>query len=118
MVHIILEILILCNDRQNVYRGIAPSKTKDKQSIGKKLFYSNTSYGFECKRICISNVFIKMFIKRKTKADYEMILSFKTSVKRLTSRRITVSVVEQLSADISQFFVGHCPVSFVNIQAY
>ena len=49
------------------------------RSIGIKCFYSNTSYGFEYKAICISKSFIKMLIKGKTRAGnayaYRMILS-------------------------------------------
>ena len=61
---------------------------------------------------------MKMSIKRKTRARkayaYRMLLSSKTSV---TLRPATVSVVEQLSSDITRFFAGHCPISGANIQA-
>ena len=49
------------------------------RSIGIECFYSNTSYGFQYKEICISKSFIKMLIKGKTRAGdafaYRMILS-------------------------------------------
>ena len=35
----------------------------------------------------------------------------------LTSRRTTVSIVRQLSPDITRFFTEHCPISSANIQA-
>ena len=57
---------------------------KKQQSIGIKSFYTNTSYGFEYKKNCISKFSIKVFIKRKTRAGktcgYRMLLSFKKSV--------------------------------------
>ena len=72
----------------------------------------------------ISKLSIKMFPKRKTRAGkvcvYRILLSFKTSVtykKILASCRTTVSVVKQLSSDITQFFAGHFPMSGANIQA-
>ena len=49
-----------------------------------------------------------------------MILSFKTSITYnffLTLYRTTVSVVKQLSSDVTQFFAGHCPMSGAYIQA-
>ena len=93
------------------------------QSISVNSFYSNTSYGFECKKHCLSKLSIKIFIKRKTKARKvfvnRMLLSFETSVAYknflLTSRRTTVSVVKQLLSNISRFFARHCPMSGANI---
>ena len=52
---------------------------------------------------------------------YQMLLSFKASVtyikKILTLRLISVSVVKQLSSNITQVFARHCPMSGANIQA-
>ena len=74
------------------------------------------------KSIC--KLSIKMLIKRKTRPGKsyacQMLLSFKTLVTYnllLTSRKTFVSVVKQLSLDITRFFVGHCPVSIAVIQA-
>ena len=62
-----------------------------------------------------------MFIKRKTRAGkvcaYRMGVSFETWVthkKKLTSRRKTLSVVKQLSLDITPFYDEHCPMSDAN----
>ena len=67
---------------------------------------------------------IKMLIKRKTRPGKsyacQMLLSFKTLVTYdlfLTSRQTFVSVVKQLSLDITRFFAGHCPMSVAVIQA-
>ena len=76
-----------------------------------KTFYSNTSYGFEYK---------KMLIKRKNRAGKanasRMLLSFKTLVTYkknfLTPRRTVMSVVKQLSLDITrELFVVLCQYS-------
>ena len=54
---------------KNVFIGEpVQNRAKKKQSIGIKSFCSNTSYGFEYKKNCISNLSIKMFIKRKNRA--------------------------------------------------
>ena len=48
-----------------------------------------------------------------------MLVTFKSSVtykKFLTSRRATLSVVKQLSSDITRFFAGRCPIFGANIQ--
>ena len=51
-----------------------------------------------------------------------MLLSLKTSLTYimsfLTWRRATVSVLRQLSSDITQFLAGYCPISGANIQAW
>ena len=57
---------------------------KNQKSIGKKFSYSNRSYGFEYKKTCISKLSLKIFIKRKTRAEKaylsRMLLSYKTSI--------------------------------------
>ena len=97
---------------------------KKQRSIGIEFFYLKTSYGFEYKRNCISKFYMEMFIYRKTRAGnayaYQMLLSFQTSVtykKKLTSNQRTLSILKQLSQDITPFSAGHCPMSNINIQA-
>ena len=49
-----------------------------------------------------------------------MLLSFKTSVTYnffSILRQAILSVVKQLSLDITRFFAGHCPMSGANILA-
>lgn len=66
-----------------------------------------------------------MFMKRKTRAvkayAYRMLLTFKrwaTDKKRkLTTRQTTVSVVKQLSLDITQFFAANFLMYGASIQA-
>ena len=57
---------------------------KKQQSIDIKCLYSNTSYSFAYENNSICKWYIKIFIKRKTKAGkayvYLMLLSFRTSV--------------------------------------
>ena len=50
-------------------KKLSQSGQKNQQSIGKKSFYLNTSYGFEHIKHYISNLSIKMFIKRKTREE-------------------------------------------------
>ena len=50
--HIFFEILALRSDIQNNCRGEAvPGRVKKQQSIGIKSLYSNTSDGFEYKKL-------------------------------------------------------------------
>ena len=66
-----------------------------------------------------------MFMKRKTRAiktdAYRMLLRFKrwgTDKKRkLATRQTTVSVVKQLSLDITQFFAANFRMYGASIQA-
>ena len=57
---------------QNVFKEEAVLKgqkrTKNQKGIGIKSIYSNTSNCFEYKEICISKLFIIMFIKWKNRA--------------------------------------------------
>ena len=46
-----------------------PSRTKNQKGIGIKSIYSNTSNCFEYKEICISKLFIIMFIKWKNSRE-------------------------------------------------
>ena len=64
-----------------------------------------------------------MLTKRNARAGktyaYGMFRSFKTPVthkKNLTSRWTTVSVVKELSSDITRFFAGHSLMSGASIQ--
>ena len=99
--------------------------SKKQQSIGIKFFYSNISYGFEYKKNYIRKPFVKIFIKRNTRARktyvYWMLLIFKTSVTFFKKKKIhwlTVSVVKEFSSDITQIFVRHSLMPGTIIQAW
>ena len=55
---------------------------KQQHGIGKKSFYSNTSYGFEYKKTAQASCLLKCSLKEKPRAGkayaYQMILSFET----------------------------------------
>ena len=70
-----------CNGTSNVFRGKAvPRRAKKQQSIGIIFFTQIHLMILNIKKTCISKFFIKMFIKRKTRAEkayaYQMLLSF------------------------------------------
>ena len=109
---------------QNIFRGEAvPSSINNHQTIRKKSFHWNISYGFEYKRDCISKLSIKMLIERETRTGksntYWMLLiktNWVTYKNKLIWHPTTVSVVKQLSLNIIRFFVGHCLMTGANIQ--
>ena len=122
VVYFLLTFLVLCNDMKCFQRRSCHRQGNKQRSIGIKSFYSNTSYGFEYKRNCISKLFVKMFIKRKTRTEkvypYRMLLSFKTSVAHIFFNFTSDNCVRSQTA-----FVGHNSTSDIvrclgaNIQA-
>ena len=53
---------------------LSQARQKTSKVLVKNCFIQIHLTDFNVKKICVSNGFIKMFIKRKTKADYEMIV--------------------------------------------
>ena len=91
-----------------------------------KTFYSKTTWSFKYKINCISKSSIKIFTKRKKNQNRKDLClpntsEFKTSVTYnffLTLCQTTVSVVKQLSLDITRVFTGHSQISEATIQAW
>ena len=89
--------LFLCNDMWNVFRvEAAPSRAKTTTKNKKKN-----------KKVLVKNLFTQTNLMAFY--AYWMLLSFKTSItckRKSTLHRTTVSVVKQLSPDITRHFVG------------